>query len=304
MKRVKVSVGLPVYNGQRYLRQAIDSILSQTYGDFELVISDNASSDDTEAICRAYVRDDKRVRYYRSQTNRGAAWNYNRVFWLSRGDYFRWAAHDDLCSDGLLTACMEAFAADDDIVLAYPCTGLIDASGEPVVMDAPPLHLDDADAVVRFRDTLSAMPLCHNPIFGLMRKDVLARTSLITKHLASDRCLVAQLSLHGPFHEVDEVLFYRRKHAANIGTRAKDQEFFDPARRSRVVLPEWRVLYQHLLAVLRSPLRSQTKARCALAVMRWAIEQRWILAYQLRRALRTAQGPPWSSVRRAGRNRL
>ena len=289
MRRVKVSVGLPVYNGERYLREAIDSLLCQTYGDFELVISDNASSDGTEAICRNYARADERVRYYRSEKNRGAAWNYNRVFWLSRGDFFRWAAHDDVCAERCLAACMEAFAADDDIVLAYPRTALIDASGEPMAMEAPPLHLDDEDVAVRFRDTLSAMPMCYNPIFGVIRKDVLARTPLITKHLASDRCLVAELSLHGPFREVEEVLFYRRKHETNIKTRPEDLAFFDPRKRSRVVLPEWRVLYQHVLAVQRGPLRLSAKMRCAAAVAVWAIRKRWILAYQLHRALRTAQ---------------
>jgi glycosyltransferase involved in cell wall biosynthesis len=83
----KVSIGLPVYNGEAYIQNAIDSILFQSFTDFELIISDNASTDETEKICREYADKDLRVRYYRVEQNRGAAWNFNRVFKLSSGQY-------------------------------------------------------------------------------------------------------------------------------------------------------------------------------------------------------------------------
>src|ERR1700737_2789384 len=91
----RVSIGLPVYNGERYLRFAIDSLLEQDYINFELIISDNASTDATQAICQEFADKDPRVRYYRNQTNLGASGNYDRVFELARGDLFKWAAHDD-----------------------------------------------------------------------------------------------------------------------------------------------------------------------------------------------------------------
>src|SRR5262245_45018612 len=92
----RVSIGLPIFNGEKYVAQAFDSILAQTYADFELIISDNASTDQTEAICQAYANRDRRIRYYRNNRNLGAAANYNRVFDLSTGVYFKWAAHDDI----------------------------------------------------------------------------------------------------------------------------------------------------------------------------------------------------------------
>src|SRR3982751_485615 len=98
----KVSIGLPVYNGELHLALALDSILAQTYGDFEIVISDNGSTDGTESICRRYAAADPRIRYERNETNRGAAWNYNHVFELSRGEYFKWMAHDDLIEPNYL----------------------------------------------------------------------------------------------------------------------------------------------------------------------------------------------------------
>jgi glycosyltransferase involved in cell wall biosynthesis len=115
----RVSIGLPVYNGERFLKDALDSILSQTYRDFELIISDNASSDHTEEICRRYAARDERVRYYRYDNNVGAARNFNRVFQLSRGEYFKWAAHDDICSPGFLQRCVKILDSDTAVVVCF-----------------------------------------------------------------------------------------------------------------------------------------------------------------------------------------
>src|SRR5690349_812781 len=93
----QVSIGLPVYNGEKYLLNAIGSLLKQDFEDFELVISDNASTDKTEAMCHEFAAKDKRIRYHRNETNIGATGNYNRVFRLSNGEFFRWASHDDEC---------------------------------------------------------------------------------------------------------------------------------------------------------------------------------------------------------------
>src|SRR5208282_399437 len=94
--RPMVSIGLPVYNGEAYLRQVLDSVLAQTFSDFELIISDNASTDCTEAICREYAAADARIRYHRQARNRGATWNFRQVALLSSGQYFLWTSHDDL----------------------------------------------------------------------------------------------------------------------------------------------------------------------------------------------------------------
>ena len=91
----RVSIGLPVYNGDNYLAETLDSILAQTFTDFELIISDNGSTDRTEAICRRYAAQDHRVRYVRNPSNLGAARNYKRAFELARGEYFKWNGHDD-----------------------------------------------------------------------------------------------------------------------------------------------------------------------------------------------------------------
>src|SRR5690242_8968780 len=107
----KVTVGMPVYNGERYMRFALDSLLAQDFQDFEIVISDNASTDRTSEICAEYAARDSRVRYHRNATNIGASPNYNRTFELARGQYFKWCAHDDVCLPSFLSKCVATMEA-------------------------------------------------------------------------------------------------------------------------------------------------------------------------------------------------
>ena len=95
MRKPSLSIGLPVYNGERFLAKAIASLLIQEFEDFELIISDNGSNDKTEAICRDAAARDSRVRYLRSNENRGATWNFRRVLEAASGEFFKYAAYDD-----------------------------------------------------------------------------------------------------------------------------------------------------------------------------------------------------------------
>src|SRR6201997_3215495 len=124
-----VSVGLFVYNGERYIEETLDSILSQTFTDFELIISDNASTDRTGEIAQAYAKCDHRIRYYRSEKNMGAGWNARRVYELATGKYFKWAAVDDLLEPDLLQRCVEILESDPGCVVAYARTKEVDVNG-------------------------------------------------------------------------------------------------------------------------------------------------------------------------------
>lgn len=281
---------MPVYNGERYLTEALDSILSQTYADFELIISDNASTDRTEEICREYASRDARISYHRSDINRGAAWNYNHVFELSRGKYFKWASHDDRCAPTFLERCVEALDTSPYVVVSFPRTTVIDAEGGTIDMEEDDLPLDSPDVVRRFVACLNPMKLCHNVIFGLIRRDILAATPLIGAYLASDRSLVAELSLYGPFDELPERLFFRRKHGGNIGIALKDLQFYRPELRRRFVMPEWRLLLEFLRSISRVPLGAGEKARLTRAVLRWAVGRRKELEWQLKAAIKDVLG--------------
>lgn len=168
----RVSIGLPVYNGQDYLSQALDALLAQTYSDFELVISDNASMDDTEEICRQYAARDGRIRYHRSEENLGAAPNFNRAFELSRAEYFKWAAHDDLCGPEYLERTVAVLDGDASVVLCHVGTTETDESGTVVRTLAPKPQMGSRHVHERLYDCI-CVPHPQVMVFGLIRANVL-----------------------------------------------------------------------------------------------------------------------------------
>ena len=270
----RVSIGMPVYNGERFLEEALNSILGQEFGDFELIISDNASCDGTEEICRAFAAGDGRVRYHRSKTNRGAAWNYNRAFDLSAGKYFKWAAHDDVCAPALLRRCVNVLDnAPPRVVLCYPKTVLIDDHGNELGGYEDNVDIRWQSPERRLQHVLENLKMC-NVVFGLIRADALRRTRLIGNYVSSDTVLLAELSLLGEFWEVPERLFLRRRHAgASCFANRTSQDvavWFDPANHGRPVMPITRLLVEHLGGIRQSPLGWSGKMQCCrVALAHW-----------------------------------
>lgn len=211
MDNPKVSIGLPVYNGEKYLPQAIESVLAQTYRDFELIISDNASTDRTQEICEAYAAQDERIRYYRSEKNLGAAPNFNRVFELARGDYFQWLAADDLLEPALLEKCVPVLDDDPSAALCFFWVKYINAQGESFSTCELELKVDSPKPSTRFREIILGW---HNSfyVFGLIRASALRRTKLILAQTHGDTVLIARLSLLGRFLQIPEYLFLSRYH--------------------------------------------------------------------------------------------
>lgn len=207
-----VSIGLPVYNGARFIAETLDSLLQQTYADLELIICDNASNDGTRQICEAYAVRDERIRYLRSDVNRGAAWNYNRAVEAAVGRYFKWASHDDLCAPTYLERCVEVLdRAPDSVVLAYPKTALIDADGNLLGPYEDGLDLRQPEPHQRLRALIRNLVM-SNAVFGLVRRDALNRTRGHGTYISADYVLLAELAVQGQFWEIPEQLFLRRDH--------------------------------------------------------------------------------------------
>ena len=286
----RVSIGMPVHNGERYLEEALGSILAQDYADFELIICDNASADGTEAICRKAARADGRVRYHRNGTNLGAAYSYNRTFELGCGKYFKWAAHDDLWEPPLLGRCVAVLDdAPNDVVLCYPKTILIDEGGTRLGGYKDNMDIRILQPHGRLRHLLKNLQMC-NAVFGLMRRDALRSTRLIGRYVASDMVLLAELSLLGQFWEVPDELFLRRRHAgascsANVTPPAR-AAWFDPANRGRAVAPTLRLFGEHVMAVRRAPLSARERLRCYRVVMGHWLPMWRAIAGEVRRALK------------------
>ena len=298
----RVSIGLPVYNGEKYLEKALDSILNQSYKDFELIISDNASTDGTKRICESYLNKDNRIRYYRSDNNMGAAWNFNRVFQLSSGKYFKWAAHDDVLTSDFLLRCVEVMDKDPSIVLCHSKIQIINEK-EEVIKDHP--HSSDninkhltniscCEPHLRFADLISYAHPCIE-IFGLLRPDILSQTPLIAGHIGSDRNLLAELGLHGRFYRVQEYLFFSRMHedrSIKIMDRISITRWFDAGNRSRMVFPKHRNCYEYFKSVQHTALSFNQRLHCYFHLCKWILTCRKRLITDISLAVKGVS-PEW-----------
>ena len=264
----RVTIGLPVYNGERFLDSALASILGQEFTNFELVVSDNASTDETGPILEAWSAKDSRITVYRNSINLGGSANFNRVLGLAQGEYFRWAGHDDLMDPGMLGACVEALDAQGpSCVLSYPPTVIIDESGTEQGVFDNRLHLDHADPVLRLRHLIRNFRLA-NVIFGLMRTEAIQEVGGIPGYNSGDLVMLAGLALRGRFTEVPEPQFYRRMHAGMSWRASKSPEgfatWFDSSRHPLIVFPLWRVWRELIFEVWRSPLSPAQKVRASV----------------------------------------
>jgi glycosyltransferase involved in cell wall biosynthesis len=281
-----VSIGLPVHNGEAFLHQALDSLLSQTFEDFELIISDNASTDRTREICLARAARDPRIRYFRNDTNQGAAYNFNRVFTLARGKYFKWAAHDDYCEPDFLQECVSILEGDSSVILCYPRAKVVDSEGHVLLeyhstMTAAgsPLAHQRFDAVINRR------PRCSE-IFGLALCDALRHTRLIGSYIASDRALLAELALLGRFQEVPFCLLVNRDHAqrsVRLYPLRMRGGWFHPRLTGKIGFPTWKLLLEYAKCIfhVRAYLNWNERLLCSLRLILWLAEHKRGLAEDL-----------------------
>ncbi len=279
----RVSVGVPVRNGAAYLAVALESVLTQSLGDLEVVIGDNASTDGTEALCRELAAADPRVRYFRHEANIGAGPNHNFVFERSRAEYFRWATHDDVCAPTLLARCVEVLDGRPEVVLVHPRTRRIDESGAPIgdygatVAVSAPAPSRRLAALLLARP--SALHYCY-PIYGMMRSSTLAATPVIGPYNSSDAVLLAEMALRGPWHEIPEHLFSSRQHAASSlranATPAEVAAWFRPDMGHRFPAPRSRLLAGYGRAIRRVPMPGRERLACARVLARWlGLDRNW-----------------------------
>jgi hypothetical protein len=207
-ERPLVSIGMPVFNAEPHLAEALDSLLAQDYEQIEILISDNASSDGTEAICRDYAARDPRVTYDRASENRGAVWNFNQVFAMSRGRYFMWAAHDDCRAPRFVSECVAQMEARTDAVMCCTEVGFIDYQGSPVLPWTTMVH--PVGATARARAGAIARSRFWLDVYGLIRSDALRRTTLARPVWGFDVSITLQLCLAGPVLFLQEPLFLYR----------------------------------------------------------------------------------------------
>lgn len=321
-----VTIGIPVYNGENFLAEAIESFLAQTFTDFELILSDNCSTDATQAICERYAAQDARIRYVRNSENIGANRNYNQIVPMARGKYFKWAAHDDLHAPDYLAKCVAVLEADESVVLCHTATKLIDENGDDIPMptdgkayvydnnnnviyvgmDPKNRRLDSVKASERFYGIVMQTNWNYE-IFGLMRLAALVKTGLQPLFYGGDKVLLAELITHGRYVVLDEPLFLNRRHphqSLSLSTLKDQEKWVNPYARRPGLTHRWLRLkgYVHAAFVAGNlPLRE--RLGCIWIVTRYYVRparalsmledisglRRWRIARGIRRR---QQHPP------------
>lgn len=225
----RLTFGIPVYNGQRYLPAALRSVQEQDLADIRIVISDNGSTDATEQLCRAAAAADPRIEYHRYNENRGGIWNYRNVMELSRTELFSWMAADDIKLPGFARACIEALDdAGPEAAFACSRTRIIDAESVAYEdLNDTRLGLDAPTAHERVRNLLRSQ--ASHLMYGVIRSDAIARTRGIRSSLGDDVVLLAELLCAGKMVLVPEQLFLQRRHDTQVSVMgASSTTWFAP----------------------------------------------------------------------------
>jgi glycosyltransferase involved in cell wall biosynthesis len=285
-----------VYNGEAYLKSCLDALLEQTFKDFEVILVDNASTDGTVKIAREYAAHDSRVRVYVNDSNIGAAPNFNRAFDLSRGKYFKWAAHDDLMEPEFLARCVSGLDEDQSVVLAHPRAMIIDGQGEEVEPYDLKLPTDSEDPVERYASLLQGHK-CFE-IFGLIRREELAKTPGMGAYSHGDGILLARLALSGRFFEIPEYSFRARRHEkqsmAMLGNYHQYAIWFNPRLKNKWIFPHWRILWELYRSISWAPINAAQKRRCRRILWGWILMRRNLLwgdvTYHVRRLVKKWTG--------------
>lgn len=268
-----VSVGLPVFNGENFLAEAVNSVLAQTYTDFELIICDNASTDRTEQICRSFAEADSRIRYYRSETNIGSAPNFNLTFHHASARYFKWLSHDDVMAPEYLAATIAVLESNPDAALCHSVVKLINPNGDTLdIHDTKLPGAGSARPQDRFR-ALALLPHQCLDLDGLARSDALALTAGLPSYPACDRALLAEIGLQGRILRVPEPLLMAREHPDRFRRAVSRPEdciaFYDTSNTGVKMVPTWRLYADYWRMVRRHVPNGRDRLGCYGHLFRW-----------------------------------
>ncbi len=292
MSDVRLTIGMPAYNSERWIGESLEALLAQSYRDFRLVISDNASTDSTQAICTAFAKRDSRIDYHRQDANIGVFRNYDYVFEQCDTELFKWASANDICKPTMLEACVDALDQSPDAVLAFPQTVLFDEEQDYAEPYPDFERLEGDDPVDRFRCFFEELSL-NNIMNGVIRSDALRKTSLNRVYVGSDINMTAELLLQGRLATVAEPLFFRRMSQEATAAQRSREDRYEFYSHEPTSTENWQVLRKGLWAILgalRSPTAFSTRLRAALYACRMLIWDRREIWYEVRSAFRRRRG--------------
>ncbi|CAC5344271.1 MULTISPECIES: glycosyltransferase [Planktothrix] len=273
-----ISIGLPIYNEETYLQKTLESILGQDYQNFELIISDNASSDNTPEICQEYTHKDDRIRYCPNPTNIGASGNFKKVVELAQGDYFVWVSGHDLWHPQFLSHCVEVMSQDESIVLCHPQAMWIDTDSQPLGIIPGSVDTRGLDTISRVNVVLWGLGYCY-PVYGLIKLSALRQATLGLKIIGPDVLLLAELSLFGSFAHLQQPLLYIRR-MADFGDWNRYIEKVFNQRLSELSANQlfWEIIESHLLVIGKHLQPSPQKDAIVVSIVNCLLTKyQWIL---------------------------
>ncbi len=285
----RVVIGVPVYNGENYLREALGSIANQTLTDFKVIISDNASTDSTPDICREFVEKDSRFTYYRQPENIGGAPNFNFVFQPGDAPYFKWAAHDDIMTPDYLRQCVELLDRDSNLSIAHSRSITIDHQGKSIGNYDQQLRLNGEQPSDRFWQILWVVH--YTEVFGVMRSEMIAKTQMHPSIVGSDRHFMTEVLLQGDVGYVEDYLFLRRHHQDSFCNALKDNkarlQWFDPKAKASTFLASPRKMKEYVISIFRTSMSWRERIACLWMLIEWTGRRGIESAFGLGDAYRT-----------------
>ncbi|MEN6467039.1 MAG: glycosyltransferase [Syntrophaceae bacterium] len=259
-----LSVGLPVFNGEKYIAQAIESILVQDFENFELIISDNCSTDRTRDICLYYQGRDSRIHYHRFDENMGMLTNFLAVLGLSESPFFMFASHDDLREKSFMSSCLCDLLCDPSIALVFTRSKVMDADSNYLGIANDGLSAFDENPAERFRHVIWELGMC-NAMLGVFRTSMLKKITCWGATQFFDTLLLAEISLLGKIVQLEDPLFIRRL-TRNYNYRSHDErntqlifEIDPKLLKEGITLPHCRLAYGHLDIINQSALDDPEK---------------------------------------------
>jgi len=276
----RITIGMPTYNAENHVAEAIECVLNQSFGDLDLLISDNASTDNTENICRHYMNNDNRVKYFRHQQNLGATENYNFVFRKSRSELYKWHSSNDYFTENTIEKCIDVLDKFSEVVLCYPPTKLFNQSFDDAEDYDDNMIARSDSAVNRFFHVIDNMAL-NNVMNGVIRSNALQKTPLIREFPYADRNMVAELALLGKIVSAEGCCFYRRMDAESATSLKSGRELlahFNPRLKRPVPYASWRIFSAYLSSLIRSNIGTISMAKALPMLGRrmwWAKGDLW-----------------------------
>jgi glycosyltransferase involved in cell wall biosynthesis len=286
----KISIGMPAYNSAATIGASIKSLLEQSFGDFELIVSDNGSTDSTRDIVEGLAQLDRRIRYVCQPENIGANLNYSSVARAARGEYFKWASSSDWCAPTFLAKCLISLEQNDDAVLAAPRTRLFNNELTTATDYTYDIEVLDFTPVARLVRLTSNLRL-NNAVNGLFRTKSLRRTRLFDAFYHADIVLMGHLAMLGKIIRVDEFLYYRRMEVATA-TALQDpvawRKHHYPQMSARVLFQSWKRNCGWMRACMATPMSTAERMRVVNYLLRMCFWDRQSLVDDVQGAFQYA----------------